>query len=236
MLPLLLLPGMLCDAASWSAQVSGLADVSEPHVMAYGLADSFEAMADVVLAAAPERFALAGHSMGGRVAQEVYRKAPSRVAGLALLATDYRGIADEAMRATETARRDGMLAKARADGMDGFARMWVKQVVAPANLEDETLVDAAVSMMARQSFESFAAQSLAGIRRADYTEMLDRIACPTLICPGALDNLRPVAIHQEMAARIPGSQLVVIDGAAHMIAMERPDAVTAALREWLSHL
>ncbi|HEY1629846.1 MAG TPA: alpha/beta fold hydrolase [Rhizomicrobium sp.] len=234
MLPLLLLPGMLCDSASLRAQVADLADVASPRVMGYGDADSFEAMADRVLADAPPRFALAGHSMGGRVAQEVYRKAPERVAALALLATDYRGMVSEEMRATETARREAMLAKAKADGMEAFARMWVKQVVAPANLENTALVDDAVAMMARQSFDSFAAQSLAGLKRPDYTDMLGRVACPTLICPGELDMLRPVAVHAEMVARVPGAKLVVIKGAAHMVAMERPAEVTAALRDWLT--
>jgi pimeloyl-ACP methyl ester carboxylesterase len=236
MLPLFLLPGMLCDAASWRAQVADLADIANPQVASYGDADSFEAMADAILADAPARFALAGHSMGGRVAQEICRKAPERVAALALLATDYRGIADEAMRTAETARRDGMLAKARAGGMDGFARAWVKQVVAPANLQDGALASAAVDMMARQSFESFAAQSLAGLTRHDSSDLLPRIACPALICAGDQDTLRPVDIHRDMAARIPDARLVVIAGSGHMVAMERPAAVSAAMREWLGRV
>jgi pimeloyl-ACP methyl ester carboxylesterase len=234
MLNLLLLPGMLCDDASWRAQLTDLADVAVPRVMAYGGADSFEAMADAVLVEAPERFALAGHSMGGRVAQEIYRKAPQRVIALALLATDYRGHADEAARAAESARRDGIIARVHAEGMGAFARFWAPQVIAPANMANADLVAGAVAMMARHSAAALEAETLAGLTRPDRSALLATIACPTLICSGDQDTLRPVAIHQDMAARIPSARLVVIEGSGHMVAMERPDAVSAAIRDWLA--
>ncbi len=113
---------MICDAAFWRSQIADLADISVPRVIEFGPLESFEAMAGKVLAEAPERFALAGHSMGGRVAQEVYRKAPDRVLRLALLATDYRGHISEEARAAEEARRNGMIAKVQAEGMEAFAQ------------------------------------------------------------------------------------------------------------------
>ena len=203
-------------------------------MIGFGTLDSFESMADAVLAQAPPRFALAGHSMGGRVAQEVYRKAPDRVVKLALLATDYRGHVSDAARAAEEARRDAMLAKVDAEGMETFARGWVKMVVAPANLGNTALVDDVVAMMARHSRDVLAAQTLAGLTRPDYTDMLARISVPTLVAPGDMDTLRPVAVHQEMAARIPGSRLVVIEISGHMVAMEQPAQVTAAMRDWFT--
>lgn len=232
---LVLLPGMLCDAAFWRAQSGALADICEPLVPSFGPLDNFDAMAEVVLASAPERFALAGHSMGGRVALEVYRRAPDRVSHLALLATDYRGHAGEDARAAEAARRDAILARIDAEGMRGFARMWVKQVVARENLSDATLVTAIVEMMARHGREIGAAQTLAGLERRDQAEVLAQVRCPTLVCAGSEDALRPVAVHRDMAARIAGSRLAVIEGSAHMVAMERPADVTAAMRTWLSH-
>ncbi|HEX7726440.1 MAG TPA: alpha/beta fold hydrolase [Rhizomicrobium sp.] len=232
--PLLLLPGMICDGAFWRAQVTDLADISAPRVMEFGALESFEAMADKVLSEAPERFALAGHSMGGRVAQEVYRKAPHRVLRLALLATDFRGHVSEEARLAEEARRNGMLAKVAAEGMESFAKGWVKMVVAPANMGNAALVNEVVAMMARQTPDLLAAHTLAGLQRRDYTEMLERIACPALLAPGDGDTLRPVSVHEEMMARIPGSRLAVIRNSGHMVAMEQPQQVTAALREWLS--
>lgn len=231
---LLLLPGMLCDAEFWEAQVAGLSDIAEVQVAAYGAADSFDAMAEAVLASAPPRFALAGHSMGGRVALEIYRRAPERVTKLALIATDYRGHVNDAARAAEEARRTAMLTKVAADGMEGFARMWVNQILPPHRLQDENLTAPVIAMMARQTPELLAAQSLAGLTRNDQTALLGQISAPTLICAGEEDALRPVEVHRQMADRIKDSRLVVIEGAAHMVAMEQPEAVTAALRAWLA--
>jgi pimeloyl-ACP methyl ester carboxylesterase len=231
---LLLLPGMLCDEAFWRAQARDLADVSLPQVMAYGELDDLGAMAEAVLAAAPDRFALAGHSMGGRVAQEVFRRAPARVDRLALLATDYRGHQDEEARAAEASRREAMMAKVAAEGMDGFARMWVRQILAPGSLADEALVAEVVAMMARQPAEYLAAQTHAGLTRPDHTDMLAGVLRPTLVLAGAEDVLRPVEVHRWMAERLPQSRLVVVEGAGHMVAMERPQAVTRAMRDWLA--
>jgi len=231
--PLLLLPGMLCDGAFWAAQVRGLAEVSAPRVIANEALDSFEKMASRVLALAPERFALAGHSMGGRVALEVFRQAPERVTKLALLATDYRGVTSADERAAEVAQRQAWLETAREDGMEAFAKIWLKQVVAPANFSDRALVAAITAMTVRQSVALLEAQTLAALVRADYAAMLPRIDCPTLLCAGDADTWRPVALHEEMAALIPSSRSVVIEGSGHMLAMERPAAVTKALRAWL---
>lgn len=225
---------MLCDAAFWRAQIEGLANIASARVASYGLADDFGAMAELVLAQAPARFALAGHSMGGRVALEIWRRAPQRVTALGLFATDYRGHPSAADRGAEAVRRDAILEKVRADGMRGFAQDWVKQVVAAENLDSAELVRDVVAMMARQPPEACAAQTLAGLNRPDQAGVLPTIACPTLVCAGWEDALRPVAMHRDMAARIAGSRLVVIAHAAHMIAMEKPEAVLAAMRAWLS--
>ncbi|HEX4294920.1 MAG TPA: alpha/beta hydrolase [Rhizomicrobium sp.] len=232
---LVLLPGMLCDGAFWRAQTDALADICAPQVPSFGLLDGFDAMAEAVLATAPERFALAGHSMGGRVALEAYRRAPDRVSHLMLLATDYRGHAGEEARAAEAARRDAILARIEAEGMYGFARMWVEQVVTRENLSDVALVSGIVEMMARHDRAVCAAQTLAGLTRRDQADVLAQVNCPTLICAGQEDALRPVAVHRDMAERVAGSRLVIVDHSAHMVAMERPDDVTAAMRDWLSH-
>ncbi|MEI9994349.1 MAG: alpha/beta fold hydrolase [Rhizomicrobium sp.] len=230
---LLLLPGMLCDAASWEAQTAALAGVCTPRVIAFGDADSIDAMADVALAGAPDSFALAGHSMGGRVAQAIYRRVPQRVTRLALLATDFRGHSDDAARAAEAARRDGMIARVAAVGLAEFSRGWARQVVSPSRLDDAPLLAAIAEMMARHTPEQLAAQTLAGLTRPDFADLLPQVSCPTLLVAGDEDTLRPVAVHREMADAIPRSRLDVLPQCGHMVAMERPDLVTAALRHWL---
>jgi pimeloyl-ACP methyl ester carboxylesterase len=231
---LLLLPGMLCNRAAWLAQIDGLADLCTPRVIDFGNADSIEAMAAIVLTSASERFALAGHSMGGRVAQAVYRRAPDRVTHLALLATDYRGHLDDAARAAETARRDGMLARVAAVGLEEFSKGWATQVVSPTRLDDAPLLSAIAQMMSHHTPAQLAAQTLAGLNRPGFANLLPKIACPTLLMAGTDDTLRPVAVHREIAAQIPQSRLEVLEACGHMIAMERPQAATAALRRWLS--
>jgi pimeloyl-ACP methyl ester carboxylesterase len=226
---------MLCDGAFWRAQVDGLADLCVANVPAFGTLHNFDAMAEFVLAGAPKTFALAGHSMGGRVALEILRRAPERVTKLGLFATDYRGHPDERSRAAEEERRNETLARIEAEGMEGFARYWATQVIARENMGNARLVSDVVAMMARHSAGVAAAQTLAGFMRRDQADVLVAIRCPTLICAGRLDLLRTVAAHEDMARRVAGSELVVVEHAAHMIAMEQPAAVTAAMRRWLTH-
>jgi pimeloyl-ACP methyl ester carboxylesterase len=224
---------MLCDEAAWAAQIDGLSDLCTPRVIDFGNADGIEAMAEIVLAAAPERFALAGHSMGGRVAQAVYRLAPARVTGLALLATDFRGHRDDSERVGEAARRDAMLARVATVGLEEFAQEWVRQVVSPTRLADAALLSAIVKMMSRHTPAQLAAQTLAGLTRPDFADLLARVSCPTLLLAGTDDALRPVEVHREMASRIPHSRLVVLEHCGHMIAMEQAGATIAAMRHWL---
>ncbi|HEY4114239.1 MAG TPA: alpha/beta hydrolase [Rhizomicrobium sp.] len=232
-IPLVLLPGMVSDAAYWQAQIENLSDIVEATVVAFGALDHFGAMAEMVLAQAPARFALAGHSMGGRVVQDVYRRAPERVLKLALLATDYRRPASESARQKEVREREEMLALAAEQGMEAFARGWLIGLLAPQTAQHPDLVETMVAMIARHSVRELTAHTLAALRRPDCTAVIDAIDVPTLILAGEFDPLRPVSVHQEMAERIRNSRLVVIERSGHMLAMEQPRAVTQIMREWL---
>src|SRR2546423_11805790 len=79
----------MCDCAVWEHQARTLSALTTVDIADHGTFDSLGRMADAVLERAPARFALAGHSMGGRVAFEVLRRAPERVLGAALLDTAY---------------------------------------------------------------------------------------------------------------------------------------------------
>jgi pimeloyl-ACP methyl ester carboxylesterase len=232
-LPLLLLPGLLCDRASWTSTIDELADISAPHVVSFGLSDSISSMADTVLSEAPRVFAIAGHSMGGRVALEVYRRAPGRVARLGLLCTDYRGHISEVAREQEILAGDAMLAAARNEGMGAVARMLCGRALPPNKQQNKVLVNELTAMIARHTPAHLEAQLKAGLNRPDFSELLPEISCPTLICAGEKDVMRPVEIHRDMAANIQSAKLVVIKDGGHMIAMEHPDQVVAAMRSWL---
>jgi pimeloyl-ACP methyl ester carboxylesterase len=230
---LVLLPGLLCDAAVWAPQVAALSGRIDCHVPHYGELDSLAAMAEHVLASAPaERFALAGHSMGGRVAFEVWRRAPERVERLALLDTSYHPLADGEAGETERRGRHALLEIARRQGMRTMAREWALGMVHP-DRHHGPVFEAVLDMFERSNPAVFAAQIAALLGRPDATALLGTIRCPTLLLCGSDDAWSPPARHEFMRARIPGSQLAVIEHCGHMSTMEQPDAVDAALAAWL---
>lgn len=234
--PLLLLPGLMCDAAVWADQRQALAGQAEVHVPAYGLIDSLDGMARHVLDTAPApRFALAGHSMGGRVALEVLRQAPDRVLGLALLDTGSAPLADGEHGEKERASRLGLLALARSDGMRAMGRVWARGMVHPDRL-DTPLFDALLDMLERSSIDQFAAQVTALLGRPDASPLLARIQCPTLLLCGREDGWSPPERHAEMQGMIDGATLEIIEHSGHMSTMEQPAAVSAALAGWLQRV
>lgn len=234
--PLLFLPGLACDADVWQDQVRAFSKFTTVRVADYGLSDSIEKMARVAIDGAPERFVVAGHSMGGRVAFEIARSAPERIAGIALLDTAYRAFAGGEAGERETAARSALLELARTKGMRAMAEYWMKGIVHPDRLADKVLTGAIVEMMGRKSPEIFAAQIKALLGRPNATPVLPAIRCPTLVLCGREDTWSPLAVHREMVTMIPGSKLAVIEHCGHMAPMERPADVTAALSAWFSGL
>ena len=232
--PLLLLPGLLCDATVWKDQMGALESGFDCRVPDYASLDSLAVMAEHVLACAPtERFALAGHSMGGRVALEVVRLAPHRVERLALLDTGYQALATGAVGEQEKAGRYALLERARADGMRAMGRDWARGMVHPRRL-DEPVFDAILDMIERRTPAIFEAQIRALLNRPDASALLTRIAVTTTVMCGRDDQWSPLARHQQMAALIPGARLQVIEDSGHMTTMEQPDAVSSALVAWLA--
>ncbi len=230
---LLLLPGLACDAEVWKHQARTLAEITSVHIADYGASDSLKKMALAALARAPERFAVAGHSMGGRVAYEILRRAPGRVAGLALLDTAYRGLAQGAAGEREKAGRLSLVEIARSQGMRAMAREWVQIMVHPSRLSDRRLITAIVGMMARKTPEVYAAQIRALLERPGAKPVVAATRCPTLVLCGREDAWSVLAGHREMAALAPRSKLVIIERCGHMATMERPVEVTSALAAWL---
>jgi len=227
---LLLLPGLLCDAWVWLAQVEGLRDLCEVRAWPdfYGH-DSLDGMARAVLDAAPGRVHVCGHSMGGRVAFEMVRAAPERIRSLVLLDTSTGPAAPE-----ETGSRGELVDLARRDGMAAMAAKWLPPMVHPKRLADTPFMDALTEMVCRATPEIFAQQQHALLTRPDARPLLPEIACPTLVGCGADDAWSTLAQHKEIAAAIPGAQLVSIPDSGHMVSVEAPDALTAVLRDWMT--
>ena len=231
---LLLLPGLACDRAIWAPVLPALEGRAECRVADYGRLASIPAMADHVLADAPARFCLAGHSMGGRVALEIVRAAPERVMRLALLDTGYHARASGAAGVAERAQRLELLELARRAGMRAMGLTWLKGMLHAPRLADAALTGAIAAMVARHSVATFAAQIDALLTRPDATAVLHSIACPTLIGCGREDAWSPLLRHAEMARLVPGATLVPFEDCGHMAPMEQPGAVGAALLAWLT--
>jgi pimeloyl-ACP methyl ester carboxylesterase len=233
MQPLVLLPGLLCDQAVWQGQIDALRDVASCTCMDWGRLDSITAMAELVLRSAPERFSLAGHSMGGRIAFQVVRLAPERVARLALFNTGADAKPSGAAGEEEERKRRALLQVANEQGMRALAMQWLPPMMKPGRMADAALVEAIVSMIARKTPEIYQAQMLALLGRPDAKPGLTEIACPTLLLTGLEDGWSPPARHREMAAAIPNSRVVLVPDSGHMAPMEQPAAVAAAMRAWL---
>ena len=229
MTDLILLPGLLCDATVWAPQKEVLS--GEFRVTAWRHFhghDSLGGMAREVVDEAPQRFALAGHSMGGRVALEIMRTAPERVERLALFDTTATPAT-----ADEPQQRQEMIELARKQGMAAFAARWLPMIVHPQRLHERQFIKALTGMICRATPQIFERQAAALLKRPDYRALLPQITCPTLVACGRDDLWSPVAPHEEIAAAIPGAKLALIDNCAHMATVEAPAEVAGLLRAWL---
>ena len=230
---LLLLPGLLCDHAVWTHQCVGLAEVADCHVPDYGALDSITGMAQWVLDQAPAGpLAVAGHSMGGRVALELQRLAPQRVQRLALLDTGIDPLAAGEAGERERAGRMALLASAGAQGMRAMGQQWAQGMVHPAQL-GTPLFEEILDMIERKTPAIFGAQIHALLQRPDARPVLAATPGPLLLLCGRQDQWSPLERHEAMQQANPRARLVVIENAGHMSTMERPAEVTQALAQWL---
>jgi pimeloyl-ACP methyl ester carboxylesterase len=227
--PIVLIPGLACTPRYYAAQTAALWRFGAVMVANHTAHDSMAALADAVLAGAPPRFALAGHSMGGYLAFEILRRAPSRVTRLALLDTSARPDTPE-----QTANRRRVMALAAAGRFAQVNEELMPNYVHEDRRDDPALRAIITTMADEVGAEAFIRQENAIIGRADSRPTLGAIDCPTLVLVGDADRATPPDRSQEIAAGIRGATLVVVPGSGHMTTIERPEAVTAAMVEWMS--
>ncbi|MEJ1156804.1 alpha/beta fold hydrolase [Prosthecomicrobium sp. N25] len=227
-LPIILIPGLLCDASVWAHQIAALRPHDDVVVADCTTQDSIVAMARDALALRPGPIAVVGHSMGARVAFEMVRAAPERIVRLAVLDTGAHPARDG-----EAAGRQAMLDLADRDGMAALADKWLPPMVHEARVADEALMAPLRAMVMRADPALHHRQIKALLERPDARPLLPTITCPTLVAVGRQDRWSPLAQHEEMAAAIPGAELVVIEDSGHMSPVERPEQVTAALLGFL---
>jgi pimeloyl-ACP methyl ester carboxylesterase len=226
--PLVLLPGMMCDARLFGPQIDELS--SDIAIMAAPITkgDTIEEIAKIVLDQLPDRFSLAGLSMGGIVAMEVLHRAPERVTRIALL--DTNPLAETPAVA---ANREPQIVKVRAGRLVEVMRDEMKpNYLAPGPRRTEVL-ELVMDMAQTLGADVFIRQSRALQRRKDQQAVLRNCKVPALVLCGKHDQLCPVRRHETMAELIPNATLKVLDGAGHLPTLEQPAETTAALREWL---
>jgi pimeloyl-ACP methyl ester carboxylesterase len=227
-LPILFVPGLNCSARLYGSQLPALWRFGPTMVADHRRDDTMEAMAERILKAAPPRFALVGLSMGGYLAFVILRKAPERVARLALLDTSARP-----ERPEQTERRSAQIALAQGgrfgEVVDALFPLFVHR-----NRHGDAELKRMVRLMAEETGpEAFVRQQKAIMARPDARPLLGSIKCPTLVLVGEGDELTPPALSEEIAGGIAGAQLVAVPDCGHLSTLEQPDAVNRALVDWM---
>jgi pimeloyl-ACP methyl ester carboxylesterase len=228
---LLLLSGLLCDETVWVDAARDLKSAADVRFATFQGFESIQAMAQYVLRIAPQRFLVAGHSMGGRVALEIFRQAKERVLGLALLNTGVH-----ALRAAEIESRGRLVKLAKELGMAAVAAEWLPPMIGAPKARAAEVMPTLRAMVERQTAGSFAAQTKALLERPDAIGVLPTITVPTLLVSGTSDTWSPLSQHEEIRRQISGATLVAIGDAGHMAPAEQPHAVAAAMRNWIEQV
>lgn len=229
MTPTILIPGLACTAEMFTAQTAALWPRGPVTVASTMQGETIAEMAAAILAHAPPRFALGGISMGGYISLEIMRQAPERVLKLALLDTSARPDLPEQIEA-----RRGLVARVRDGELKTVLSEIAPKLLHPNHREDQALIDAQIRMGVAVGPEGFIRQEIAITGRIDSRPHLAAITVPTLVLVGDQDPLTPPKLSQEIAQGIPGARLVIIPDCGHAATMEQPEAVSAALVDWLA--
>lgn len=227
---LVLIHGLLDDRRMWERQrrhLAACAPLATPDILAW---ETVGAAAERVLASIDGPLAVAGFSMGGYVVFEMLRRAPERLARIALIDTQAGADTPE-----KSAERRRAIAVAEAGGYEDVVDAALPGVVHPDRVADRALMAELRTMALGIGAEAYVRQQKIIMSRPDSRPLLAAIDCPVLVMCGRQDRLTPPALSEEMAAAIPGARLVLLDECGHYAPMERPFATTALLQQWLRH-
>ncbi|MFC9702413.1 alpha/beta fold hydrolase [Streptomyces sp. NPDC056943] len=242
---LLLVHGHPFDHTMWQPQIDRFSlthRVIAPDLRGYGitplgataltettdLGDFAEDLVDLLDDLGIEEAVVAGLSMGGQIAMELHRRHPERVRGL-VLADTFPAAETEEGKAVRNAMADRLLR----EGMQGYADEVLDRMVAPYNTHAAPHVH---RMMCATDPVGAAAALRGRAERPDYRESLTTVAVPALVVVGRDDTYTPVEDAEEMHALLPDSTLAVIERAAHLPNLERPEEFDAVLDSYLRSL
>lgn len=224
-----LVPGLACTWELFALQSSALEGLATFSVADHSACDDLPSLARSILNGAPRHFALCGFSFGGYVAFEIMRQAPDRVTRLALLDTSAGPELPE-----QTIQRRSLLELATEEGMERVCDHMMPRLVGGTRRNDPELTKTVRRMFSDTGAACFSRQTRAIMSRPDSRPDLRRIQCPTMILVGRDDVLTPVTAAEEIAAEIHHSNLIVLSDCGHLTTLERPVAVSAAMKNWLT--
>jgi pimeloyl-ACP methyl ester carboxylesterase len=228
----LLIPGLVCDGHVWTAtrdalQAAGhktaMADVTEQ--------ESIERMAECLLHCHAGPLMPVGHSMGGRVAMEMARRAPDRVRALALLNTGMHPA-----RPGEEIKREAMIRLAHDEGMDALADRWLPGMMAEGIDPDPDVLEGLRAMVRRMNPDIHERQIRALMGRPDAARSIGAFGGPVLLITGRQDQWSPIAQHEEIAALCPQAELHIIENAGHFAPVEQPHDTARTIAHWADGL
>jgi len=232
--PLLLLPGLMNDDRVWAPVVAALSTERHVHIAPTHLHASVEESARAAILSMPTgRFAVAGFSLGGYVALQICRQTPERIAGIGLVSTGARADTDDAKQSRQR------MVEAMGSGtatLEQIAISFADRVIHPSRLEDKKLLALLADMASAVGSDGFARQQHAAMNRAESLELLPTLKVPALVLCGHEDKVTPLALSVEMASLLPNAELVTVEKSGHMVTLERPDDVVAAVLRWLERM
>lgn len=229
MAPLLLLPGLSSTPELWDAVRAALPVGIVSTALENPALEDIDAIAEEILATAPPLFALAGFSFGGYVALAIAARAPNRIERLALIATGANADAPEA-----AASRTRLVELAQSGAYASIDGKMTRFLLHPDHADDASIHAIRARMSRGYGAGTFVAQQRAAMARPARDAVLASIRVPTLIAVGREDRVTPLAQHEEMARRIPAADLVVFERCGHLVPLEAPLDLAAALTKWMT--
>lgn len=204
----------------------GESDIKESLSTMELLADDVAALMDTL---GMQQAIVCGLSMGGYATFAFLRKYAQRVNGL-ILADTHPAADSEEGKAT----REQVALLAQTQGTEAIANLQVPKLISHDTREQHPEVEARIRQMINMATPAgIAAASRGMAQRADTTDLLARIVCPTLVIAGAQDAVTPPNVVLDYARKIPGAQFVEIAQAGHLSNLEQPEAFLAAVRNFL---